>query len=68
MANVNPPDPTDTPAEPITTTFATTLAAMVSAIEAAADPAAPPKTDCEKAYLLREALLQYIDQNCGPIV
>ena len=65
MANVNPPDPNDTPVEPIeTTTFATTLATMVLAIEAEADQAAPPKTDCEKAYLLREALLQYIEQNC----
>lgn len=63
MAHVNPPDPNDTPAKPINiTTFANTLATMVSLIEA--DAAEAPKTDCEKAYLLREALLRFIEQNC----
>jgi hypothetical protein len=57
MAHVNPPN---NPIEP--TTFATTLATMVSVIEA--DAAEAPKTDCEKAYLLREALLRFIEQNC----
>jgi len=35
---------------------------MLSIIEA--EPDAPPKTDCEKADALREALLQYIEKNC----
>lgn len=50
------------PTEPIKPTFEMALASMVAAIEA--DPAAPPKTDCEKAHLLREALLLYIEKNC----
>jgi len=58
MKSVDPPNPND----PIKPTFETALATMVAAIEA--DPAAPPKTDCEKAYALREALLRYIEQNC----
>ena len=58
MKNVDPPNPI----EPTKPTFETALAIMVLALEA--DPAAPPKTGCEKAALLREALLQFIEQNC----
>jgi hypothetical protein len=58
MKSVNPPNPND----PIKPTFQTALATMVSAIDA--EVAEIPKTDCEKAYALREALLRYIEQNC----
>jgi hypothetical protein len=58
MKNVDPPNPN----EPTKPTFETALAAMVAAIEA--DPEAPPKTECEKADALREALLRYIEKNC----
>ena len=60
MENVNQPKPNDA-IKPIST-FASTLTIMVSAIDA--ETAETPKTDCEKAYLLREALLRYIEQNC----
>jgi hypothetical protein len=60
MANVNPLEPID----PINATpaFPTLLLEMVAKIEA--DPAAPPKTDCDRAHLLREALLIFIEKNC----
>ncbi len=62
MENVKPTEPND----PIKPTFEMALASMVATIEA--DPAGPPKTDCEKADLLREALLRYIEKNCPSVL
>ncbi len=58
MENVNPPQPN----EPIKATFESTIESMVSALDA--ELIGPPKTDCEKAVLLREALLLFIEKNC----
>lgn len=57
MENVNPAKPN----EPTKATFEAIIASMVSAIDAETET---QKTDCEKAYALRESLLKFIEQNC----
>ena len=65
MQNVNSPNDPINPIEPVKSTFLASLAIILAEIEA--NPA-PPKTDCDKAYLLIEALQTFIDKNCPPIV